>query len=72
MGSSTRIKDIPDEELLHDLRIAYGDLCFVLARVIAIRRRIDPTESKVNALGWTLGYAENQLSEKIMSQADTV
>jgi hypothetical protein len=71
MGSSTPIEEIPDEELAHNLRIAYGDLCFVAARVIAIRRRIDPSESAVSALAGALLH-QNQESEKIISQAGTV
>jgi hypothetical protein len=71
VGSTTPIKDIPDRELANDLEIAYGDLRFVLARIVAIRSRLEPGESKVNLLGWSLGYVNREWSN-IIKQSESV
>ncbi|HEX9413782.1 MAG TPA: hypothetical protein VF916_09800, partial [Ktedonobacterales bacterium] len=58
--STTPTKDIPDSELAYEREIAYDDLGYVLARIVAIGSRLQPGDSRGNLLGWSLGYVNGE------------
>ena len=72
MGSSTRVSEMPVEDLEHELNIAYQDLAFAMARVVAITWRVDPNESPMNAFGGALLYLGNGLCDKVLKEAESV
>lgn len=70
MGSTDPIRDMSDEELEHSLDVAYGDLCYIAARIVAIQRRLEPAIGPLDALATVL-YELNCEADKIIARADT-
>jgi hypothetical protein len=71
MATTAPVDEIADEELAGELKTAYGDLENVVARIIALHKRLNPEEPAVSALDSVLWHVNHE-SDRIFATAQNV
>ncbi|HEV2237886.1 MAG TPA: hypothetical protein VGR57_14600 [Ktedonobacterales bacterium] len=70
--SSTAVNDIEEEDLPHELHVAYQDANYTLARLIALRYRVDPQDDLRRHMFTMIGYLANSEFDTIVAKAQAM